>query len=52
MYFPSDMNFQYFFFSTYPGFFLQGAPYCPDGRNNSMGVILGLGIRLWILLSK
>ncbi len=26
MYFPSDMNFQYFFFSTYPGFFLQGLP--------------------------
>ena len=26
MYFPSDMNFQYFFFSTYPGFFLQALP--------------------------
>ncbi len=26
MYFPSDMNFQYFFFSTYPGFFLQVLP--------------------------
>ena len=26
MYFPDDMNFQYFFFSTYPGFFLQALP--------------------------
>lgn len=26
MYFPSDMNFQYFFFDTYPGFFLQALP--------------------------
>lgn len=26
MYFPSDMNFQYFFFSTYPGYFLQALP--------------------------
>lgn len=26
MYFPSDMNFQYFFFSTYPGYFLQVLP--------------------------
>lgn len=27
MYFPSDMTFQYFFFDTYPGFFLQVLPY-------------------------
>ena len=26
MYFPQDMNFQYFFFSTYPGYFLQAFP--------------------------
>ena len=26
MFFPDDMNFQYFFFSTYPGFFLQALP--------------------------
>ena len=26
MYFPDDMNFQYFFFNTYPGFFLQALP--------------------------
>lgn len=26
MYFPSDMNFQYFFFNTYPGYFLQALP--------------------------
>ena len=26
MYFPSDMNFQYFFFSTYIGDFLQMIP--------------------------
>ncbi len=26
MYFPKDMNFQYFFFSTYPGYFLQILP--------------------------
>ena len=26
MYFPEDMNFQYFFFSTYPGYFLQALP--------------------------
>ena len=26
MYFPDDMNFQYFFFDTYPGFFLQALP--------------------------
>lgn len=26
MYFPNDMNFQYFFFSTYPGYFLQVLP--------------------------
>lgn len=26
MHFPSDMNFQYFFFNTYPGFFLQALP--------------------------
>ena len=26
MYFPSDMNFQYFFFNTYPGYFLQVLP--------------------------
>lgn len=26
MYFPNDMNFQYFFFNTYPGFFLQALP--------------------------
>lgn len=26
MYFPSDMNFQYFFFDTYPGYFLQALP--------------------------
>lgn len=26
MYFPEDMNFQYFFFNTYPGFFLQALP--------------------------
>ena len=23
MYFPEDMTFQYFFFDTYPGYFLQ-----------------------------
>ena len=27
MYFPQDMNFQYFFFSTYPGYFLQALPF-------------------------
>lgn len=27
MYFPSDMTFQYFFFDTYPGFFLQALPF-------------------------
>ena len=26
MYFPDDMNFQYFFFNTYPGYFLQALP--------------------------
>lgn len=26
MYFPDDMNFQYFFFSTYIGYFLQALP--------------------------
>ncbi len=26
MYFPDNMNFQYFFFSTYPGYFLQALP--------------------------
>lgn len=26
MYFPSDMNFQYFFFGTYIGYFLQALP--------------------------
>ena len=26
MYFPSNMNFQYFFFDTYPGYFLQVLP--------------------------
>jgi len=26
MYFPADMNFQYFFFTTYPGYFLQALP--------------------------
>lgn len=26
MFFPADMNFQYFFFNTYPGFFLQVLP--------------------------
>ena len=26
MYFPKDMTFQYFFFSTYPGYFLQVLP--------------------------
>lgn len=26
IYFPSEMNFQYFFFSTYPGYFLQALP--------------------------
>lgn len=26
MYFPSDMNFQYFFFDTYLGYFLQALP--------------------------
>ena len=27
MYFPEDMNFQYFFFDTYPGYFLQALPF-------------------------
>lgn len=27
MYFPSNMNFQYFFFATYPGYFLQILPF-------------------------
>lgn len=27
MYFPSNMNFQYFFFDTYPGYFLQMLPF-------------------------
>lgn len=31
MYFPSDMNFQYFFFNTYPGFFLQALPFALIG---------------------
>lgn len=26
MYFPEDMTFQYFFFATYPGYFLQALP--------------------------
>lgn len=26
MYFPADMTFQYFFFDTYPGYFLQALP--------------------------
>ena len=26
MYFPNDMTFQYFFFDTYPGYFLQALP--------------------------
>ena len=26
MYFPQDMTFQYFFFDTYPGYFLQAVP--------------------------
>ena len=26
MYFPHDMSFQYFFFDTYPGYFLQALP--------------------------
>ena len=26
MFFPEDMNFEYFFFSTYPGYFLQVLP--------------------------
>lgn len=26
MYFPDDMTFQYFFFDTYPGYFLQALP--------------------------
>lgn len=26
MYFPQNMNFQYFFFDTYPGYFLQALP--------------------------
>lgn len=26
MYFPDDMTFQYFFFNTYPGYFLQALP--------------------------
>lgn len=26
MYFPPNMNFQYFFFNTYPGYFLQALP--------------------------
>ena len=26
MYFPEDMNFQYFFFDTYIGYFLQALP--------------------------
>lgn len=26
MYFPDDMTFQYFFFTTYPGYFLQALP--------------------------
>ncbi len=27
MYFPDDMPFQYFFFDTYPGYFLQALPF-------------------------
>ena len=27
MYFPADMNFQYFFFDTYIGYFLQALPF-------------------------
>lgn len=27
MYFPSNMNFQYFYFDTYPGYFLQMLPF-------------------------
>lgn len=27
MYFPDDMTFQYFFFNTYPGYFLQALPF-------------------------
>ena len=32
MYFPQDMNFQYFFFSTYPGYFLQALPFALTAR--------------------
>ena len=34
MYFPSDMTFQYFFFDTYPGYFLQVLP---------IALLVGLG---------
>ena len=27
MYFPDNMIFQYFFFDTYPGYFLQALPF-------------------------
>lgn len=27
MFFPNNMNFQYFFFDTYPGYFLQMLPF-------------------------
>ena len=27
IYFPDDMTFQYFFFDTYPGYFLQALPF-------------------------
>lgn len=37
MYFPSDMNFQYFFFDTYPGYFLQMLPFALTA-----GVVYGI----------
>lgn len=38
MYFPPDMNFQYFFFDTYPGFFLQALPFA---------LLAGIAFALW-----
>lgn len=41
MYFPKDMTFQYFFFDTYIGYFIQALPIC-----------LFVGIIYWFIKLK
>lgn len=56
MYFPDDITFQYFFFGTYPGYFLQALPFALI-----VGVVYGIirhhknadlskGKRIWSVL--